>query len=74
MRSLSSQQWRQSLSQLSRVLNPDTASRELRWMLQSLEQHQSADQQRVVNTLSSMVARRVSGEPLQYILGEFFPS
>lgn len=54
------------LSQLSRVLGSESAKLELAWMLRSVEQRKPADRH---VELDSMVARRVSGEPLQYILG-----
>ena len=67
----------QALSRLSRVLGPEQAKREWRWMLQSVRgggDVDSVDRNDTVNrisneTLSAMVARRVQGEPLQYILG-----
>ncbi|KAI0675280.1 S-adenosyl-L-methionine-dependent methyltransferase [Trametes maxima] len=56
------------LSQLSRVIGRESAQNELRWMRQALENpprgiHPPA------KTIEEMVARRVGGEPLQYILG-----
>ena len=70
----------QALSRLSRVLGPEQAKREWRWMLQSvrgggdIDKVDSVDRNDTVDrisneTLSAMVARRVQGEPLQYILG-----
>ncbi|KAI0093241.1 S-adenosyl-L-methionine-dependent methyltransferase [Irpex rosettiformis] len=56
---------KQALSQLSRALGSEQATVELKWMLRSLEQPDRL----VADSLSAMVARRVSGEPLQYILG-----
>ncbi len=55
---------KQALSQLSRALGAEQAKLELTWMLRSLDHSES-----VTNSLSTMVARRVRGEPLQYILG-----
>lgn len=68
-----SNQWRHCLSQLAHALGPESATLELKWMMQAVEQQRPADQQRASDTLSAMVARRVSGEPLQYILGEWPP-
>ena len=67
----------QALSRLSRVLGPEQAKREWRWMLQSVHggggdiNHNVDDSVDRISTetLSAMVARRVQGEPLQYILG-----
>ncbi|KIP04200.1 hypothetical protein PHLGIDRAFT_15339 [Phlebiopsis gigantea 11061_1 CR5-6] len=53
----------QLLSRLSTALGRESAKRELRWMMQALEDAPRDD------TLADMVARRAAGEPLQYILG-----
>ena len=70
-------QWRKYLSPLARVLGPSAAKQELRWMLQALQQQQRLHAppdppprpQDPHIRLETMVQRRVSGEPLQYILG-----
>ena len=68
-------QWRKYLSPLARVLGPRAASQELRWMMQTVHQHPPPDPppraQDLHARLETMVQRRVSGEPLQYILGPY---
>ncbi|EKM54510.1 uncharacterized protein PHACADRAFT_175020 [Phanerochaete carnosa HHB-10118-sp] len=54
------------LSQLSSALGHESARLELRWMMQALRE--ASNRQRG-SSLAEMVARRMSGEPLQYILG-----
>lgn len=54
------------LTHLAKFLGPEQARVELRWMIQALQQSDDLSQ---AQTLSAMVARRASGEPLQYILG-----
>ncbi|OSX66470.1 hypothetical protein POSPLADRAFT_1043898 [Postia placenta MAD-698-R-SB12] len=49
---------------LQRVLGQDSAALELKWMKQALDAPAPAP-----TTLEEMLARRVAGEPLQYILG-----
>ncbi|KAI0341959.1 S-adenosyl-L-methionine-dependent methyltransferase [Trametopsis cervina] len=61
-------QWTQHLTQLSRVLGHQAANLELKWMFQTINRRPKADGH-AADALASMVARRVSGEPLQYILG-----
>lgn len=61
-------QYAHLLSQLSAALGRDAARAEMRWMLQALQQQQQQQHPRRVE-LADMVARRVAGEPLQYILG-----
>jgi release factor glutamine methyltransferase len=56
---------RDLLASLSRVLGRPSAQRELRWMRNAL----AAPQTRPLPPLAQMIARRVAGEPLQYILG-----
>ena len=56
------------LASLSNVLGRESARLELRWMMQALAAKPQG--QREEEALSAMVARRTSGEPLQYILGE----
>ncbi|KAI0695449.1 S-adenosyl-L-methionine-dependent methyltransferase [Cytidiella melzeri] len=63
---LNTVQCRHYLAQLTRVLGAQSAKLELAWILQSIHHRQPPDRHLA---LSSMVARRVSGEPLQYILG-----
>ena len=71
MRFLTNQhQWAHGLAQLSRALGRQSAAVELRWMMHAIALDRSADHRHVSDTLSVMIARRVSGEPLQYILGE----
>lgn len=60
------QQYAYLLSQLSSVLGRESARLEMRWMMQTLRGSTDVDR----SDLSDMVARRTSGEPLQYILGE----
>jgi release factor glutamine methyltransferase len=62
-------QYAHFLSQLSSVLGRESARQELRWMMQA---SQTINQQPSMD-LSNMVARRLSGEPLQYILGTWVP-
>ena len=57
------------LSQLSRAIGRESAHAELRWMQQTLDNPPSGIPP-TAKTLEEMVQRRVSGEPLQYILGE----
>ena len=61
-------QYPQLLSRLSAVVGRESAGLELRWMAQALRD----DKHRNI-TLPDMVSRRMSGEPLQYILGQFKP-
>ncbi|KAI0645667.1 S-adenosyl-L-methionine-dependent methyltransferase [Trametes meyenii] len=56
------------LSQLSRVIGRESAQNELRWMRQALENPPRGIRPSA-QTVEEMVARRVGGEPLQYILG-----
>lgn len=51
------------LSRLATALGASQAKRELRWM------RAAVDSAAVATDLDAMVARRVRGEPLQYILG-----
>ena len=69
MRILSSHA-RHCLAQLSRVLGAESASVELKWLMRAIDEQRAVGHQQASDTLSAMVARRVSGEPLQYILGE----
>ena len=67
------QQYAHWLAQLSNVLGRETARLELRWMMQAAASPSaSSNEQSAVPTpdVAAMVARRLSGEPLQYILGE----
>lgn len=58
----------QLLSSLSSVLGHEPATRELRWMQQAA--HEARPRRAPpLPDLPTMVARRVNGEPLQYILG-----
>ena len=59
-------QYAQLLANLSKALGRESAALELRWMMQASE----ASHAKQGVDLASMVNRRVSGEPLQYILGE----
>jgi hypothetical protein len=66
---LAGTQWKHALTQLSASLGPRQAKLELTWMLQSLEQRHNNAGGNIMDTLSASVARRASGEPLQYVLG-----
>ena len=57
------------LSQLARAIGQESAKAEIRWMKQTLE-NPPPRLRASARTLEEMVARRVGGEPLQYILGE----
>ncbi|KAI0775686.1 S-adenosyl-L-methionine-dependent methyltransferase [Trametes elegans] len=56
------------LAQLSRAIGRECAQNELRWMRQALE-HPPRRIPPTAHALDEMVARRIRGEPLQYILG-----
>ncbi|KAH9931076.1 S-adenosyl-L-methionine-dependent methyltransferase [Epithele typhae] len=56
------------LAQLTHALGKDSAQAELRWMRQTLS-HPPPGLPSTAGSLEEMVARRISGEPLQYILG-----
>ncbi|KAI0358403.1 S-adenosyl-L-methionine-dependent methyltransferase [Trametes cingulata] len=56
------------LAHLSRAIGRESAQNELRWMRQALDDPPDGIRP-PVKTLEEMVARRVRGEPLQYILG-----
>ena len=58
------------LFQLARAIGRQPAHAEFRWMQQTLS-HPPTGIPPSGKNLEQMVARRVSGEPLQYILGEF---
>ncbi|KAI0823729.1 S-adenosyl-L-methionine-dependent methyltransferase [Trametes gibbosa] len=53
---------------LSRAIGPHSAQNELRWMKRALD-NPVRGLEPTSSTLHDMVARRVRGEPLQYILG-----
>lgn len=57
------------LGLLRRSLGAECASAELRWMRLALQESRLASSSNSPITLDDMVARRVRGEPLQYILG-----
>ena len=54
------------LARLGSVLGRQAAAQELRWMHEAAKGESNTD-----NVLEQMVARRLRGEPLQYILGLF---
>ncbi|KAI0630327.1 S-adenosyl-L-methionine-dependent methyltransferase [Trametes polyzona] len=56
------------LAQLSRAIGSQSAHNELRWMQHALKNPPGGIRP-TADTLEDMVARRISGEPLQYILG-----
>jgi release factor glutamine methyltransferase len=56
------------LTRLSKVIGTGSARNELRWMITALESYR-ASKLPPCPPLSEMVDRRISGEPLQYILG-----
>ncbi|KAI0780084.1 S-adenosyl-L-methionine-dependent methyltransferase [Fomes fomentarius] len=55
------------LAKLARVIGHESAQTELRWMSQALQHPPGIPLS--ANSLQQMIARRVAGEPLQYILG-----
>ena len=57
------------IAQLSRAIGRESAETELRWMKQTLSDPPPGIRPSC-RSLEEMVARRVAGEPLQYILGE----
>ena len=64
---MNSPRWRHYLSRLSTLLGHEQALSELRWMRQCIPRE--LDEGPSDQKLDSMVRRRMSGEPLQYILG-----
>lgn len=58
------------LAQLSRAIGHESAQNELRWMQQAFERP-PAGIYLAARTVEDMVSRRIRGEPLQYILGEY---
>lgn len=60
--------WSRLLTTLSASLGASQAATELRWMRQAIDAGASTV------SIDDMVARRVRGEPLQYILGNILLS
>lgn len=61
------------LARLSASLGKQTATQELRWMCEAVAKSSGADtgsDAKAGTDLEQMIARRLRGEPLQYILGE----